>query len=67
MKSKDKESEDTDDDADRGAADHVADEVNARQDTRQTDRGGHTQHDDAEGRIDIQERHRDDERAHGVA
>ena len=67
QQSKDKESEDTDDNADRGAADHIADEVYARQDPCQSDGCRQTQHDDAEGGVDVEEAHRDDERAHGMA
>ena len=65
--SKDKESDNTDDNADRGAADHIADEVYARQDPCQPDGSRQTQHDDAECGVDIEESHRDDERAHGMA
>ena len=64
--SKDKESEDTDDDTDCGAAHDITDEVYARQDPCQSDGGRQTQHDDAEVDVDIKKCHRDDKRAHGM-
>ena len=58
--SKDKESEKADRDADGGAADHVADVMNPCQHPGDTDHCRDDQHDDADLRLDIQERHRDD-------
>ncbi len=54
------ESEDADENADQRAADNVTDEVHAGYHSDDGDHRGDSQHDDADGRLDIQKSHRDD-------
>ena len=54
------ESEDADENADQRAADNVTDKVYAGDHSDDGDHRGDSQHDDADGWLDIQKSHRDD-------